>query len=157
MVHDLRHEVVLTGLQLQLQLGQPVAEPCLVEILVIYLSLHLVDERREGPQQFLVAARGVEVEVEVVAVDDGACRVAVGEHVEHHVVGSELLLTVGDGDVGEEALRLIELVEVGGNVDLPANRYGHRLLHDVQPLEVDLREVGRDRGRTAVAPAYAEG
>ena len=157
MVHDLRNEVILSCLKLQLQFGQTAAEPCLVDIPFINLSLHLIDERCEGSQQLLVAARGMEVEMEVVAVDDGARRVAVRKHVEHHIVRPQLLRAVGDGDIGEEALRLIELVEVGGDIHLSAYRHRHRLVDDMQSPEVDLREVCRERGSTAAAPAYAEG
>ena len=157
MVHDLCHEVILPRLQFQLQFRQPVAKSCLVDILVLDLSLQLTDEGCQRPQQSLIAARGMEVEMEVVAVDNGACRVAVREHVEHHIVGPQVFLTVGDGDVGEEALDLIKLVEVGGDIHLAAYRQGHRILDNMQSLQVDLREVCRECGCTAAAPAYTKG
>lgn len=94
--------------------------------------------------------------MEVVAVDDGACRVTVREHVEHYVVRSQTLLTVGDGDVGEKALSLVELVEVGSYIHLTTDRYCHWFIDNMKTLEVDLREVSRECCSTGAATADTE-
>ena len=130
-VENLRHEVVGARLQCQLQLRQSMAQSLLVNVFVLYLPLQLCHERRHGLEQLLVAARGMEVEMEVVAVGNGASGVAVGVDVKRHVVGAQVPVAVPDGDVGEQSFNLVKLVEIGCHVHLSAHRHGCRLVDDV--------------------------
>ena len=139
-------EVVVAGDEVELHLWQTAAQAGLVYLLVGHLALHLVDERGDGIDEILIAAVGMEVEVEVVAVDDGTCGVAVGEDVHDDIIGAVVLGAFAEGDIGERALGLIELLQVGGYVDLSADGDVDGVFDESQALEVGMGKVAGESG-----------
>ena len=94
---------------------------------------------------------GIEIEMEVIAVDHGVGGVAAREDVKHEVVGTVESFVLQHGDVAQQALHLIIMLHIGAHIDVSAERHSQGVVDDTKLAQVGMAEVTAHRSLQGTA------
>ena len=141
---QVRQGVVALALHVQAHRRQQRLDGRLVDDLVAELLADGVGEHTHLAEQPLIAARGVELQDEVAALDAGVGGVGIGLHEDAHVAGGVGLAGISDGEVVQPAADVVAVFHVGAHLQAAVGADGERIAYQSHLIEVGLGEVGAD-------------
>ena len=143
-VHDLNEEVVAAAAERQPCVGEHTAQAPLVDESLVVLPFRLSHELVAGIEQALVVAGGIEVEVEVAAVD-GSPRLGVRRQcVDPHIARTIGLRARRNCQIAHVALHLVVMLQVTVDVEVGAAADGEHAVGDAESPQVSLVEIHHD-------------
>ena len=149
-MHEFNDEVVATAADRKACIGKHAAQSALVNESLFILPLDFCHELITGVEQSLVVALGIEVEVEVAAVDSSSRLIVRRQGINPHVAGTESLSARSHGKVAHVSLHLMVHFQIAVNVEMCATADGQQAIGDAQPVQVGTVEVHHHRATQAL-------